>query len=251
MNPHRLFSAWALGAAAVLAAGCAQPTAPRAASAPASAPAAPLSGLFRYMADAASITLCADGRRLPVAMEGDYLALERAYTALPRRVPGAEVLVTLDADVQQRPSAEPGQPPRASLVVRRFDGAWPGESCGDPKAWTALRGTYWKATRLAGRPVAVFEGGTEPHLLMELGELRVAGSAGCNRFMGTFVQEGDSLAFGRLSTSRMECPTGMGQERHFLDTMDKVAFWKTDGRHLDLFDSQRRPLARFEAVAGR
>ena len=105
-----------------------------------------------------------------------------------------------------------------------------------------------KATRLSGRPVSVFEGGSEPHLVLDLGELRVTGSAGCNRFMGSLLIEGDSLALGRLSTSRMACPLGMGQERVFLDTLEKAAFWQTDGRHLDLFDSQRRTLARFEAV---
>jgi heat shock protein HslJ len=123
-------------------------------------------------------------------------------------------------------SAEPGQPPRPTLVVRRFDGVWPGESCPSPQSWTALRETYWKATRLSGRPVSVFEGGSEPHLVLDLGELRVTGSAGCNRFMGSLLIEGDSLALGRLSTSRMACPLGMGQERVFLDTLEKVAFWK-------------------------
>jgi copper homeostasis protein (lipoprotein) len=247
MTLNRTSKALFLIGAALLLAGCAMPAARQTAPAPTAPPLT--TGLFRYMADAPGITLCADGRRMAVAMEGDYLALERAYTSLPRRVPGAEVLVTLDADVQPRPSAEPGLPPRPTLVVRRFDGVWPGESCPSPQAWTPLRNTYWKATRLSGRPVVVFEGGTEPHFVLELGELRVAGSAGCNRFMGTFLIEGDSLAFGRLSTSRMACPLGMGQERVFLDTLEKAAFWKTDGRHLDLFDSQRNALARFEAVA--
>jgi NlpE C-terminal OB domain len=36
-------------------------------------------GMFTYMADAAVVQLCADGARLPVAMEGDYQALEAAY----------------------------------------------------------------------------------------------------------------------------------------------------------------------------
>jgi copper homeostasis protein (lipoprotein) len=247
MTFTRLSRALAMIGAALLAAACATPPAQR------PEPAAPprVSAMFIYMADAPGVTLCADGRRMPVAMEADYLALERAYTSLPRRVPGAEVLVTLEADVQSRPSAEPGQPPRPTLVVRRFDGVWPGESCPSPQSWTALRETYWKATRLSGRPVSVFEGGSEPHLVLDLGELRVTGSAGCNRFMGSLLIEGDSLALGRLSTSRMACPLGMGQERVFLDTLEKVAFWKLDGRHLDLFDSQRRPVARFEAAAPR
>jgi copper homeostasis protein (lipoprotein) len=38
-----------------------------------------LTGMFTCMADAATITLCVDNQRLPVAMEGDYKALEAAY----------------------------------------------------------------------------------------------------------------------------------------------------------------------------
>lgn len=45
-------------------------------------------------ADAAGITLCVDGQRLPVAMEGDSRALETAYReAAPQ--PGQPVLVIL------------------------------------------------------------------------------------------------------------------------------------------------------------
>jgi copper homeostasis protein (lipoprotein) len=77
------------------------------------------SGLFVYLADAASIELCADGRRVPVAMEGDFLALQSAYLKA-RREPGQALLATFEGRIASRPSAEPGQPPRDTLVVERF-----------------------------------------------------------------------------------------------------------------------------------
>jgi copper homeostasis protein (lipoprotein) len=65
-----------------------------------------LTGMFTYMADAASITLCADGGRLPVAMEAGYKALEAAYLKT-RQQPGEAVLVSLDGRITPRPSWRP------------------------------------------------------------------------------------------------------------------------------------------------
>jgi uncharacterized lipoprotein YbaY/uncharacterized lipoprotein NlpE involved in copper resistance len=88
-----------------------------------------LTGTFTYMADAAGITLCADGRRLPVAMEADYRALEAAYRESGSG-PGQPLLVRLEGVIAQRPSQEESQPPRPTLVVERFVGVSPHESCG-------------------------------------------------------------------------------------------------------------------------
>lgn len=88
-----------------------------------------LVGMFTYMADAASITLCVDGQRLPVAMEGDYKALEAAYLeANPQ--PGQPLLASLEGLITQRPSMEPGRPPLTTLVVERFIALRPRASCG-------------------------------------------------------------------------------------------------------------------------
>jgi uncharacterized lipoprotein YbaY len=87
-----------------------------------------LTGMFTYMADAAGITLCVDGQRLPVAMEGDYKALEAAYRdAVPQ--PSQPLLVNLEGLIAPRPSMEEGRPPEATLVVERFIAVWPGKSC--------------------------------------------------------------------------------------------------------------------------
>jgi uncharacterized lipoprotein YbaY/uncharacterized lipoprotein NlpE involved in copper resistance len=87
-----------------------------------------LQGLFVYLADAATIVLCADDRSVPVAMEADYKALEAAYLKA-RREPGERLLVSLEGLLAPRPSMEESQPPRTTLVVERFVGVWPGQRC--------------------------------------------------------------------------------------------------------------------------
>jgi copper homeostasis protein (lipoprotein) len=235
MRRQRL--AWLLSA---MVSACALPVAP-------TAPPAGLTGMFVYFADAASITLCADGQRLPVAMEGDYLALERAYSADDAK--GQPLLVSLDGVIAPRRTGEQGAAPKPALVVVRFDGLWPRETCGQPLASVPLRNTYWKLTRLNGAPVAVAAGQREPHLVLNAKEPRVAGSSGCNRVVGGFELDGDALRFGRLAGTMMACPEGMAQERAFLDALGQVAHWRVRGSHLELFDAQRKLLVRFEAVA--
>jgi uncharacterized lipoprotein YbaY/uncharacterized lipoprotein NlpE involved in copper resistance len=89
-----------------------------------------LLGRFRYMADAASIQLCATGRRLPVAMEGDYRRLEQAYLqAHPGGAGGQPRLVALKGLISDRPSAEPGRQAERTLVVERFIALYPGKDC--------------------------------------------------------------------------------------------------------------------------
>lgn len=89
-----------------------------------------LTGMFRYMADAASMRLCGSDATLPVAMEADYLSLERAYLAAqPAASPGEPMLVKLEGRIRERPSAEPGRGPVPTVVVERFAGVFPGESC--------------------------------------------------------------------------------------------------------------------------
>lgn len=98
-----------------------------------------LQGMFSYLADAASIRLCATGTRLPVVMEGDYLAMERAYLkAQPVGAAGQPLLVNLEGLITSRPSLEPGRPPQRSLVVERFLGVHPGKGCPQQKTSPAL-----------------------------------------------------------------------------------------------------------------
>src|SRR5690606_38065239 len=65
----------------------------------------PARGLFTYYADSAQLRLCRADLRLPVAMEGAYLELERAYLDIPKEA-GAAVLAEVRARIDWRPRME-------------------------------------------------------------------------------------------------------------------------------------------------
>ena len=94
-------------------------------------------GLYVYLADAALFTECETGRRHPVAFEGDSVSLERAYLEM-RRQPGEEVLVSLEGRIAERPAME-GNRSEESLIVKRFIGLWPGETCGAKDAVSRIQ----------------------------------------------------------------------------------------------------------------
>jgi uncharacterized lipoprotein NlpE involved in copper resistance len=83
-------------------------------------------GEFAYMADAATFTDCASGLRWPVAMAGDYLAVERRYTQ-SRSAPGAPLVVTFEGRLEVLPAME--GPPREHVVIDRFGGAEAAAKC--------------------------------------------------------------------------------------------------------------------------
>ncbi len=207
-----------------------------------------LAGMFTYMADAAIITLCADGQRLPVAMEGDFKALERAYLK-ERLLPGEPLLVDVDGLIALRPSMESGQPPQLTLIVERFTDTWPRETCGNPLTDSPLRNTYWKLVRLNGTPVRVPRRQREPYLLFAGDGSHISGNSGCNPVMGGYELDGDRLLLSRMASTRMACLEGMELEEQFLQSMEKVVRYRIRGSHLDLLDKTGAMIARFEAVA--
>lgn len=202
-------------------------------------------GMFRYMADAAIFEECLTRRKLPVLMQGDYLAVEKAYTGM-RRAPGASILATLRGRIVERAGME--GPPRPSLLVERFGGLWPGETCGVRFATEPLANTYWKLVRLRDEPVSVAENQREPHIVLRTDGQRVAGFGGCNRLLGSYRTEGDRIEFGKLAVTLMACPEGMEQEQSFLGALEQAARWRVTGSHLELFDANGAVIARLEAV---
>ena len=82
--------------------------------------------------------------------------------------------------------------------------------------------------RLGDTPLPATAPPHEPHLIFAGDEARLSGSGGCNRVMGSFELDGDTLRLGRLAGTMMACPSG-GQ--------------------LDMLDGTGTLIARFEAVA--
>jgi len=206
-----------------------------------------LVGLFRYMADAPSIELCATGRTLPVAMEADYLPLERAY--LQSGAAGAPRLATLEGLITTRPSMEETQPPQRTLVVQDFNRLGEEQTC--PGAQTPpLRGTSWQLQSLEGArgPQQPPAGGRPVELLFDPDSERVSGSGGCNRLMGGFSLDGDALRFSPLASTKMACGEPvMDFELSVLRALEQVRGWRIEGTTLTLLGEGGTALLRYQA----
>jgi copper homeostasis protein (lipoprotein) len=199
-------------------------------------------GMFTYMADTAVFEECLTRRRLPVAMEAEYISLERAYTE-NRAEPGQAIAANVEGRIVERVHVE--GPARPMLVVERFLGLSPGERCGDPFATEPFESTYWKLTLLNGAAVVPVERRVEAHLLFE-SEGRLAGSDGCNRLFGSYSLEGEKIQFGRIGSTMMACLNT--RDREFVEALGKSATWRVLGPHLELRSDDGVLLARFEAV---
>jgi copper homeostasis protein (lipoprotein) len=90
-------------------------------------PRLPMRGMYNYMADAAVFRECRTQIKMPVAPTQETAALQQAYLGV-RKVPGEELLVSLDGQIAMRPGANGGAA-RPTLVVEHLTKVWSGASC--------------------------------------------------------------------------------------------------------------------------
>jgi copper homeostasis protein (lipoprotein) len=207
-----------------------------------------LVGLFRYLADAPSIQLCATGHTLPVAMEADYLRLERAY--LQTRAAGAARLVNLEGLITSRPSMESGRPAQRTLVVERLVNLRANQTTCPGGQQLPLRGTDWhlNSLTLQGRQTPPPAGAQPVQLLFDKESDRVSGSGGCNRLMGGFTLDGPSLRFSPLASTKMACSEPvMAFEMNVVRVLEQVRGWRIEGGDLVLVDASGSTLLRYQA----
>jgi heat shock protein HslJ len=112
-----------------------------------------------------------------------------------------------------------------------------------------LVGTTWTLSSIfSGDVVSSVVSGTEVTAVLAADET-VSGSAGCNRFSGTYMVDGDRLSFSALATTKMACAGYvMTQERVFLDAMSQVASFAIEGAQLTLLDRSGAMLLGFEGT---
>lgn len=202
-------------------------------------------GLYEYMADAGLFTDCDTGVRVPVAMEANNAALERAYLAA-REEPGGRMLVSLEGRLEKRQAVE-GTDLRDFLIVTRFEQVWPSESCEKSSVATPLENTYWKLVELGGAPVATHaDQPREVHIRLRSDEERMEGFAGCNVVTGGYEVDDDRLVFGVLATTMMACPY-LEEEVAFTGALERVRRFLILGESL-VVSGDTGDIARFEAM---
>ncbi len=101
---------------------------------------------------------------------------------------------------------------------------------GAPQGPATLAGTRWAIIEIDGRAV---DG--EAYWL-EIGEDRISGQAGCNRFSGPYREAIRTLTAGQIQSTRMACPEPrMGHDRRLLALLGgPVRFAYPDGSTLVL-----------------
>lgn len=206
-----------------------------------------LAGMMTYMADAAVFEECVSGVTFPVAMEGDYLALESAYLT-DRPAPGEPLYVMFDGGLAMREDME--GPARQMVLVDRFLRTRPGITCERQKADASLLNTYWRLDELDGAPFPQGAGRQEPHLVLETGDnAAYRATLGCNRLRGGYSLAGDDLGFAPSASTMMACPAPLDAlEQAFSSVLADVAGFAIEGETLVLQDANGNPRAIFTAV---
>ena len=204
----------------------------------------PLEGMFRYMADAALFRDCRTNKSYPVAMEGAYIELERAYLDSGIKA-GEQVHVRLTGRFLERPAMESNNK-EIKLIVDSFDELDTQTEC-SPTANAELRDTYWKLVEIDGRPVKTAEKQREAHVILASDGSRAHGNGGCNNFFGSFESDGEELRFSALGSTMMACVQGMDTEKAFLEALGNTTRYRIVGQTLELYGGDQL-LARLEAV---
>lgn len=103
----------------------------------------------------------------------------------------------------------------------------------------SLAGTQWQLRELPGAMVA-----GEAWIGFEPGG-QAGGNAGCNQFGGTYIRQGDDLAFNNLNATMMACvdQARMQTERAFIQALQATREATGSESLLELRDAQGRVLA--------
>jgi heat shock protein HslJ len=142
-------------------------------------------------------------------------------------------------------SAAPSEPPVTSppATAEPSDGPPTEPAGGAPtEPATALPGTAWTVTRLAGEAGALVTVLPTTTVTMEFGaDGRFGGTAGCNSFGTEYTvdEAAGTLTFGMLSTTLMLCepPALMAQEGAMVAAIERTAAYALADGRLQLLDA--------------
>jgi uncharacterized lipoprotein YbaY/heat shock protein HslJ/uncharacterized lipoprotein NlpE involved in copper resistance len=207
-----------------------------------------MTGELVYFADAPTFRECLSGRQHPVAMEGGWIDLERAYLAR-RPGPGQALLVGVTGRFVQRLPME-GEGTREFLRVEGFGGTWPESGCPGRRGEATLRNTRWQPLVIDGRLLPALP---QPHRTAHVRLLpdgRVAGSGGCNMFTGSVTADEGSISFGAdMASTLMACREPVqALEQAFFSVLERARRYRISGDRLDLFGAGGEHLAHLQAT---
>lgn len=110
---------------------------------------------------------------------------------------------------------------------------------------TPFDGTTWLLTELPGRSAVT----TGVEVTAHFADGAITGTAGCNRYLGTYRSTGDELTVEAGAATAMACPPPASDvERTYLDALNAVAGQRRTGTTLTLVDGGGDPVLSFTAM---
>jgi heat shock protein HslJ len=156
-------------------------------------------------------------------------------------------MASFEGDITQRPPME-GPGTVATVVVRRFVGLWPGQTCERAMSHASLAPQYWRIVSLRGSTVGPVANEREPHLILRGDAGGYVATAGCDRLSGQYRVAGPEIAL-EPPTPAGACPAALRErEATLLDVLAAARGWRIQGQVLELFDASGKPIAVLEAV---
>lgn len=100
-----------------------------------------------------------------------------------------------------------------------------------------LAGTSWVLAELNGQPPVAAPDDRTPTLSFGADDLRAGGNGGCNQFSGPYTQNGVSLRFGPLVSTRRACvdEAANRQETAYLRALESTTRFSVSGDQLVLY----------------
>lgn len=112
-----------------------------------------------------------------------------------------------------------------------------------------LQNRTWIATHIGNTAIQTSpQARNIPSIQFDEATKRVSGADGCNRIMGSYSVNRDTLQLSQMAGTRMACLNNNNIDRDFNDALAKVTHYKTIGKTLQLLDRYGNPVLKFEST---
>lgn len=96
----------------------------------------------------------------------------------------------------------------------------------------------WKVVQMGSKDLTGIDASMVPTMAFDPVKLKVSGSAGCNTYSGTYLNDMNAFSFGTMAVTKKACPgEAMSIESQFLDLLSHTSKMKIDGDALTLIDA--------------
>ncbi len=114
-----------------------------------------------------------------------------------------------------------------------------------------LEDTYWQLSQYLDAAGEMTSVASDVTVDLKLSEGQLGGSAGCNRYFGSYELDGDRLSLtSPMGSTQMACvPPVAEQEQRYLALLAQTSSWEIEGRQLAFLDAEGRQILTYTAVA--